>query len=473
MPILTDQLKEKAKTIGRVPTNYELEIEDYHEHETDSRSVFLWKEPNDDDKGIWIELDKDSHLIKLAKDAISDNKESPLSNEQLKEISLHFALEHYPETLKFFTFEKIDELTNGDLRFTFNHEKLELPLPNTGFSVRITKAGEIVDFRYDGIAKKIVSPEKIINKEEAKRTLLNELEMEPMITVLSKGIYENGDDLPHLVFEPNLRFHQLLANGTAPQFEQEVDTPKQLVPLAKPIKTSTKDIDAFIGLDRSAFKLIREQDMGDVIGTVWRMDEDEPEKVSSRSLNDFFQQRNDHTIKLQVDKNSKQLKGMFSFLEREGDLQLSLAECEDIALQFLYHLYPKTDQYFRMKPDRQADETSAWFHFELYHGGIHVRFGFVSITVNRTTGHIDQYLGPEIHPELITSLPLEPTVSEEKAKQLFTRFFDVELQWEKEYVEDSEDYYQLVYKPVSPNLTGKLAFIEAVNSEIIVEKDLY
>ncbi|MGM7636576.1 YcdB/YcdC domain-containing protein [Bacillus sp. Hm123] len=466
-------MKEKAKTIGRVPTNYELEIEDYREHETDSRSVFLWKDPSDDDKGIWIELDKDSHLIKLAKNAISDNKESSLSNEQLKEIALHFALEHYPEALKLFTFKKIDELKNGDLRFTFNQEKLELPLPNTGFSVRITKAGEIVGFRYDGVAKKIVSPEKIINKEEAKSTLVNELEMEAMITVLSKEIYENGDDLPHLVFEPNLRFHQLLANGTTPQFEQEEDTPKQLVPLAKPSKTSTKDIDTFIGLDRSAFKLIREQDMGDVIGTVWRMDKDEPEKVSSRSFDDFFQQRNDHTIKLQVDKNSKQLKGMFSFLEREGDLQLSLAECEDIALQFLYHLYPKADQYFRMKSDPQADETNAWFHFELYHGGVHVRFGFVSITVNRTTGHIDHYLGPEIHPELITSLPLEPTVSEEKAKQLFTRFFDVELQWEKEYVEDSEDYYQLVYKPVYPNLTGEFAFIEAVNGEIIVGKDLY
>ncbi len=386
---------------------------------------------------------------------------------------MHFFLEHYPEAPKLFTFKKIDELKNGDLRFTFNQEKLELPFPNTGFSVRITKAGEIVGFRYDGIAKKIVSPEKIINKEEAKNTLLNELEMESMITVLSKEIYENGDDLPHLVFEPNLRCHQLLADGTTPQFEQEEDTPKQLVPLAKPSKTSTKDIDTFIGLDRSAFKLIREQDMGDAIGTVWRMDEDEPEKASSRSLDDFFQQRNDHTIKLRTDKNNKQLKGMFSFLERKGDLQLSLAECEDIALQFLYHLYPKADQYFRMKSDPQVDETNAWFHFELYHGGIHVRFGFVSITVNRTTGHIDHYLGPEIHPELITSLPLEPIVAEEKAKQLFTRFFDVELQWEKEYVEDSEDYYQLVYKPLYPNLTGELAFIEAENGDIIVGKDLY
>nr|WP_269799395.1 YcdB/YcdC domain-containing protein [Bacillus sp. FJAT-42315] len=471
--MLTDQLKQKAKTIGRVPTNYELEIEDYREHETDSRALYVWKDPNNEDTGVWVELDGVGRLIKWEKDTATESEGSSLTNEQLKEIALHFFLEHYPEAPKLFTFKKIDELKNGDLRFTFNQEKLELPFPNTGFSVRITKAGEIVGFRYDGIAKKIVSPEKIINKEEAKNTLLNELEMESMITVLSKEIYENGDDLPHLVFEPNLRCHQLLADGTTPQFEQEEDTPKQLVPLAKPSKTSTKDIDTFIGLDRSAFKLIREQDMGDAIGTVWRMDEDEPEKASSRSLDDFFQQRNDHTIKLRTDKNNKQLKGMFSFLERKGDLQLSLAECEDIALQFLYHLYPKADQYFRMKSDPQVDETNAWFHFELYHGGIHVRFGFVSITVNRTTGHIDHYLGPEIHPELITSLPLEPIVAEEKAKQLFTRFFDVELQWEKEYVEDSEDYYQLVYKPLYPNLTGELAFIEAENGDIIVGKDLY
>ncbi|WP_338750332.1 sigma-70 family RNA polymerase sigma factor [Bacillus sp. FJAT-52991] len=470
--MLKDQLKKKAQTIGNIPTNYELEIEDYRDHETDSRALYIWKDPNDDDKGIWIELDKEGHLIDLTNDASSERTGDSLSNEQLKELALQFVMDHYPDAPKSFTFEKIVTTQDDRLRFTYKQKELELFLPDTGFSVDITRSGEIVCFRYHGKAKKIVYPEKIIHKEDARSTLLNELEMETMIIVLHKGLYEDGDDLPHLIFEANLRFHQILANGQTSEIEREEETSKELLPLSKPSKTTTKDVDAFIGLDRSVFTIIRERDMGDTIGTVWRIGEEEPE-ITSRTLDSFFQQRNDHTIKLKTAKDSGQLKGMFSFLKRQGALQLSLDECEDIALQFLYHLYPKADQYFRMKPEPAEDETSAWFHFELYHGGIHTRFGFVSITVNRTTGYIDQYFGPDIHPDCITSLPHEPTVSEEEAKELFTRFFDVELQWEKKYMEDDQGYYQLVYKPVYPDLAGELAFIEAESGEVIIKKDCY
>ncbi|WP_203361645.1 sigma-70 family RNA polymerase sigma factor [Bacillus sp. REN10] len=473
MYMLKDQLKQKAQAIGIIPTDYELEIEDYRDEEADRRAIFLWKDPNDDDRGIWIELDGKGQLIDLTKEASSKNTGKSLPNEQLQKLALQFVLDHYPNALEPFTLEKVQEKKGERWQFTYSQYELELPLPHTGFSITITKNGEIVSFRYYGIAEKIVRPKKIVHKDEAKKTLLDKLKMETMITILNEELYEDGDDLPHLVFEPSLRFHQLLADGTAPEFERvEEEDSRKFVPLPKLTTPATKDIHAFIGLDRSKFQQIREQDMGDMIGTVWRISDEEPERPD-RSLDGFFKQRNENTLKLLTHKNSGQLKSVCSFLERQGSLQLTLAECEEIALQFLYHLYPQADKYFRMNSELENDETNAWFHFELYHGGIHIQFGFISITVNRTTGQIDHYHGPDIHPTLIAVLPLKPTVTEEKAKELFTHFFDVKLQWQKEYTEDSEDYYQLVYKPVYPNLKSELAFIEAESGKVIVKKGLY
>ncbi|MBK3496543.1 DUF4901 domain-containing protein [Viridibacillus sp. YIM B01967] len=470
--MLNEQLKQKAQAIGGIPTEYELEIEDYRENEADSRATFLWKDPHDEDNGIWIELDGDGHLTDLTKDTSSKSKEDSLPNEHLQELALQFVLDHYPNALEQFTLEEMKERQDDKLQFTYSQNELELFLPHTGFFVDITKSGEIVRFRYDGVAEKIIHPEKIIHKDEARSTLLNELVMKTTIAVLSDEVYEAGDNLPHLMFEPNLRSHQLLADGKAPEIKREEEISSQLIPLPKPTKAAAKDVDAFIGLDRSIFQQIREQDMGNSIGTVWRIAEEEP-KLSDHSIDGFFKQRNDNTIKIRTDKESGQLKGAFSFLERKGALQLSLNECEDIALQFLYKLYPQADQFFRMKSETEEDETNAWFHFELYHGGIDFRYGFTCITINRTTGQINHYLGPDIQPELIAALPSEPTVSEEKAKELFTSLFNVELQWQKKYTDDSEGYYQLVYIPVYPSLEGDFAFIEAEDGRIIVKKDLY
>ncbi|MGE7624381.1 YcdB/YcdC domain-containing protein [Viridibacillus sp. NPDC096237] len=470
--MIKEQLKQKAQAIGGIPSGYELEIEDYRENELDSDTIFVWKDPHDEENGIWVTLDRDSQLIGLTKYTSSKSTIEHLANERLQELALQFVFDHYPNAFEQFTLEKIKERQGGRLQFTYSQYELELFLPLTGFFVEITKSGEIVCFRYDGVAEKIIHPDKIIHKDEARSILLNELIMETTIDVLSKEVYEEGDDLSHLMYEPCLRSHQLLADGKTPEIEREEEISRQLIPLPKPTKTTTKDVDAFIGLDRSIFQQIREQEMGDTIGTVWRIAKDEPE-LSDRSFEGFFKQRNDKTIKIITYKDSGRLKGVYSFLDRKGSLQLSMNECEEIAMQFLYKLYPQADQFFRMKADTEEDETNACFHLELYHCGIHLRFGFTCITVNRTTGHIDNYLGPDIHPELIAGLPSEPAISKEQAKELFTSLFDVELQWRKEYTDDSEGYYQLVYIPMYPNLEGDLAFIEAEDARVIVKKDLF
>lgn len=49
-------LKQKALEIGRVPTHLKLEIEDYGGD--DKRAHFCWADPQDENTGIIVELDR-------------------------------------------------------------------------------------------------------------------------------------------------------------------------------------------------------------------------------------------------------------------------------------------------------------------------------------------------------------------------------------------------------------------------------
>ncbi|WP_157796242.1 YcdB/YcdC domain-containing protein [Bacillus xiapuensis] len=464
---MKDQLKQKAERIGHVPSSYELEIEDYQEE----RALFFWKSPLSEEEGIWVELNEKGQLIDLTKYTALHSAEDPLPIERLKTLALEYVTSHYPNALEQFTFEDIHNQEDDLLQITYKQLELGKYLPHTGFSIAITKSGEIIRFLYDGLADKIVYPERVIAAHEARAILLRHLQMNLKIAVLSRELYENGDDLPHLVYEPGYHLYQLRADGITAKPEPECEeTAGELLPLLKPAP-SMKKTEEFIGLDRSMFKPVRKRDLGETIGTVYQAEGAEAE-MGDRSLDCFLRQRNDHTLKLKTDKNSGQLKGMFSFLEREGNLQLSIPECEEIALQFLYHLYPEADQCFRMQAEKVENDKRVGFHFVLQHEGIYVDAGHTHICVNRSTGLIDHYLGPDIDPQQIRTIPTEPGISAQTAKERFIRLADVKLMWQKEYPEDAREFYQLVYCLDFPSLSGNAVFIEAEKGEVIISKKL-
>lgn len=462
-----DILKKKARQICVIPNEYKLEIEDYSEDGT--RAVFAWKHPDEEEIGIWIELDGNGQLIDFTKDKSTEEMHHAILNQgDLIKIALQFSELHYPGVISKFKEERVQK-TDEKLRVSYIQMELNLPLPFTGFYIDVNEHGEIMQFHYDGAAEHIVFPECLQPEEIVRDEFLKDIKMNLMIVSLNEELYENGDNLPHLVYEPELRFYEMPADGglkvLREQHEHEEPEPdyknlSELEFLGSP--------EALTNLD-AGFTKIREQDLGDAIGLVYRKDGDEP-AAADDSLMTFFNKRNENTIKVKRDKETGKLLGFFSFYETSGNQVLSIKECERTAVQFLNAIYSNAHLYFMMDQDIESDEERAFFQFDLIHRGIPVRYGMARINVNRTTGKITHYLGPEVEPKLLMSVNPVPVLSKENAIERFLSVFQVEQQWTKEYKDHSGSYYQLVYKPVYPKFKGNLSFIDAKHGGFVVEK---
>ncbi|WP_191556777.1 YcdB/YcdC domain-containing protein [Metabacillus idriensis] len=464
-----DILKKKARQICVIPSEYKLEIEDYSEDR--ARAVFAWKHPDEEDMGIWIELDGNGQLIDFTKDKSTEEMlRDILNQEDLIKKALQFTEIHYPGVISKFKEERVQKIEER-LRVSYIQMELDLPLPFTGFYIDINEYGEIMQFHYDGAAEHIVFPECLQPEEKVRGEFLKDIQMNLMIVSLNEELYENGDNLPHLVYEPELRFYEVPADGglkvLREQHQQEEPEPEPAYKnLSKFEFLGSPEVLTNLDAD---FTKIREQDLGDAIGLVYRKDGDEP-AAADDSIMTFFNKRNENTIKVKRDKETGKLLGFVSFYETSGNQLLSIKECERTAVQFLNAIYPNAHLYFMMDQEIESDEERALFQFDLIHYGISVRYGTARINVNRTSGKITHYLGPEVEPKLLISVNRNPGISKENAIELFSSVFKVEQQWTKEYKDHSESYYQLVYKPVYPLFKGNLSFIDAKDGEFIVEK---
>ncbi|TDL82818.1 YcdB/YcdC domain-containing protein [Peribacillus frigoritolerans] len=382
-------LIKKARQICVIPNEYKLEIEDYYED--GARAVFAWKHPDDEEIGIWIELDGNGQLIDFTKDKSTEEMHHAiLSQEDLIKIALQFTELHYPGVISKFKEERVQK-TEEKLRVSYIHMELNLPLPFTGFYIDVNEHGEIMQFHYDGAAEHIVIPECLQPEEKVRDEFLKDIKMNLMIVSLNEELYENGDNLPQLVYEPEFCFYEMPADGglkglrgqhehiePEPEPEPAYKNLSKLEFLGSP--------EALTNLD-AGFTKIREQDLGDAIGLVYRKGGDEP-AAADDSLMTFFNKRNENTIKIKRDKETGKLLGFFSFYETSGNQLLSIKECERTAVQFLNAIYSNAHLYFMMDQEIESDEERAFFQFDLIHHGIHVRYGMARINVNRTTGKI-------------------------------------------------------------------------------------
>ncbi|WHZ55983.1 YcdB/YcdC domain-containing protein [Metabacillus hrfriensis] len=460
------ELLYKARQICVIPSEYQLEIEDYSED--GSRAIFAWKHPDEEEMGIWIELDGNGHLLDLTKDKSTAEVQHNLFNqEDLKNKALQFVEIHYPGAVNMFMEEHVHKI-DENLRVSYIQMELDLPLPFTGFYIDINEHGEIMQFHFNGSAEHIVFPELLLPEEKVRCEFLKDIIMNLMIVCLNEKLYEKGDNLPHLVYEPELLFYKMPADGKQKVFIENEEEDKGQIYKRLPKLESGFSPEALTELD-AGFAKIREQDFGDAIGQVYRKYGDEP-AAPDHSIMTFFNKRNENTIKVKRDKETGKLIGFISFIETAGNQLLSIKECEIAAIQFLNAIYPDAHLYFRMNEEIESDEARALFQFDLIHHGISVRYGTARISVSRTAGKITHYLGPEVEPKLLLSIDPDPGISKENAIEIFRSVFQIEKQWSKEYKDNSESYYQLVYKPIYPDFKGTVAFIHAKNGKLIVEK---
>ncbi|WP_457983128.1 YcdB/YcdC domain-containing protein [Bacillus paralicheniformis] len=465
--MVREQLKQKAQSISKVPSHYQLMIEDYGEKDEKERPVFfVWKDIEEPDQDISVELDHHGRLISLTKEYEPAVEES-LPEERLLKIALQFTEQHYPSASHEFVYHEKKE-TEQFVRFTYVQTVLDLPLPQTGFYVKVAKNGEVMEFRYNGGTSSFSIPKQIADKESVTADYLKHIQFELAVEKVRSELYEGGDDRPHLIYEADLPFFSYPADITekchmkpaADEEEEEKTLPLPLLPEAD----RHADIDDMIGYTPSMRK-IRETDMGESIGTVWRLGND-PEP-RDRSIAGYFETWNKNTLKIMKDKKSGMLKGVASFIKSEGHLSLSVEDCLKRALQFLYKLYPGADQLFRMHPaENDGDRQNAFFQFDLQYKEVPLRLGSANISISRTTGRVVGYNGPEIEPEALADLSPSPSISEEEAKAVFAAAFDVKLQWERDYSREKDDFYRLIYRPVYPY------FIDAHDGKAFMSKNM-
>lgn len=302
-------LKQKALEIGRVPTHLKLEIEDYGGD--DKRAHFCWADPQDENTGIIVELGPDGELESLSRDIEPESGER-LSEEKLEDIMRQFVETHHPGALSAFVREENDRAYGDKVRFSYVQMEAGLPLPMSGFMADVSLSGEIVYFRYYGEAGSIIKPKRVADVEEALAFIKKDVEFDLLFEVLHRSVYKNGDDQPHLVYEPEGRAITVPADLV--QEEQAVDDdddyrePESFpLPLFEGIREKA-DPDSMIGIE-NGFVKEREADLGDGrIGIVWRNPDDPVYQPADKSMDSWFKGRTHQVLKTIYNKETGKLR---------------------------------------------------------------------------------------------------------------------------------------------------------------------
>ncbi len=441
--LVNKQLKKKAQEIGNVPTHYELEIEDYDQKQKkNGQAYFIWKDPKDPEKHITVELRNDGALLTFST-TVRSEPDKQLPDAELKLTALQFAAANHPGTFMNFHFQGKEE-RGQHIRFVYTKMELGLPIPNSGFLIDMTRSGQIVHFLYYGEGHKAEVPTEFVAKEKVVSHYLNTMSFELMYDVI------DGEQEPRLVYEPILPGYSYPADVDEIVPDQHIadERIENTAPLPPLQNKEEVDIFALLGFT-SDMQKVSERDFGEQIGSTWRRGA-APER-KDLSIGSYFETRNKNTIKMKTDKRTGKLKAALSFMERPNNRQCSTEECQEIALQFLYALYPRAAEFFRVNPVRIDERGRVRNHFSVWYKGVPLRFGAARIIVNPETGLIDAFMAPDIEPEQLEAINHRPDVSAEEAREAFLAAFDVKLEWQPDFTAGSDQHYKLVYKPVYPS----------------------
>lgn len=329
-----EELKQKALEIGRVPTHLKLEIEDYGDDE--KRGHFCWTDPQDEHIGIIVELGPDGQLKSLSRDIEPESGER-LSEEKLEDIMRQFVETHYPGALSVFVREEENCTSDDKVRFSYVQMEDGLPLPMSGFMGEVSLSGEIIYFRYYGKAGSIIKPKRVADEEEAFAFIKKDVEFDLLFEVLHRSVYKNGDDQPHLVYEPECRAVTVPADLVKEEqaFDDDDDREPESFPLPLFEGIHEKaDLGSMIGIEKGFVKE-RETDLGDGrIRTVWRNPDDPVYQPADKSMDSWFRGRVHQVLKTIHNKETGKLEGVMSFMEKKGPLTVTEAECEKRAPSF-------------------------------------------------------------------------------------------------------------------------------------------
>lgn len=466
-----DKLKERALSIVPLPNHYKLIIEEYSE---DEKVMFFWANEHQEES-ITVELDCTGNLIYLSiekNDSVCEA--NSLSIDEKRRCAEQFLLSHDPSALEDLTFSKAKQLSRVD-RFYFEQIVMDLPLEHAGCFIDVDVLGNIVGFRYDGVKISPKIPSKLVSKEALLEYVQNTLALQLVITKLSRDVYNVKKDGLHLVYQVNSFLH-FKADSLEPQLtiihdENERECYVALASLSTNRIANKFTNEEIIGIT-DELELIREVDRGPEIGMVWRK-RDWEMREKDLSMNSFFKMRSEDTVKAIISKKTGKIRSFVWMYERSGNLQLSQAACYQKALDFLQKILPDYYPYLQrlIRGDEEEDDASLResFRFHAYNSrGVPIQ-DMVVVVVNRMTGQIDNYAGPDFDLIELSQVPTEPSISMEVAYRQFVENVDFQLVWDRNYDNELESYH-LVYQACDRHTRSPIRYFYATTGEIIVSK---
>ncbi|MEG6617207.1 YcdB/YcdC domain-containing protein [Peptococcaceae bacterium 1198_IL3148] len=475
--LLREELRKRALSMVQIPNHFQPVIEEYTEGENgEGGAMFSWTN-KEKDEGIMISLDLAGNLTSLLIDMNDKNSNAiPLNVAERRERAEQFLLSHYPQALKDLTLYNTKKLTNG-YRFYYEQMVMDLPLDDAGCFIDVDAAGSIVEFTYRGVKQTPEIPTKLISKEVLIEHVQNRLDFQLRVTNLYTDIHNVAEDGLRLVYipEPFMEYQADVLQPTLTIVHQEEDLQRYATvpPPSGTIERKDLSIEDIVGISEG-MEVIREVDMGEETGIVWR-DRDWETKEQDLSMVGFFQRHSGGTVKAFIAKKTGKVRSFMWFKERSGDLCLSHQACYQKAIDFLQRVIPDYYQYLQLivRENEEVDGTemqqSFLFHMCNEHG-IPMELGLVTVVVNRKTGQIDHYSGPRFDVEQLSQIPAEPAISKKEVREIFINHLDFKLAWSKNYDSETEPY-TLVYQACDRHSRTPIRYIDAMTGAVISDKD--
>lgn len=478
------ELRRRAWVITEIPDNFHLEIEDYFEGENgEGEAMFFWSS-QETDEGITICLDYNGNLIDLSIDLHRHYEDiTSISEEACKERAERYLLKFYPNALKELTFYRMKRLDDA-YRFYYERFVMDIPLDDAGSFIDIDPKGNVVRFFYRPIKEKPEIPTIRISKDKLIEHVKSRLNFRLQITNLFTDVHDVAKDGLYLVYEPDPSFMNYKADVSMPTLsiihdEEEPETfvPLDSISIASDI-SKEQSVEDIIGIT-DEMEIIREVDMGDETGVVWRNRNWEPESHDQDlSVGSYFKRYNEDTVKAFISKKTGKVRSFMWLNERSGNLHFTREECFQKAVNFLSVVLPGYHNYYLQLivrgDDGEIEEVRKRevFLFQLNHStSIPIFPGIIMVAVNGETGQIDHYTGPSFDIEQLSQIPGKPTLSKDEAKTRFLNQLDFKLTWSKDYEGDTESF-QLVYQACDKLFGTPIRYIDALTGAVITEKEI-
>ena len=428
-----------------------------------------------------------------------DTKQGDVKRDEIAAIADKFLNTFHP-TKKEYELSAILDLDNP---YMVVYEKRDdtygLFLHSMGFVVSVSTAGQVTQFHFTEEEYEIQNDVQVITKEEALEQYIDQLDFALVIEHYDHEVYKNGDSKYHLSYSLIEHVTDIPVDGSEPFSIREENIGEAKIPLQEP---SNKSVYELVGItpEYKLLDVLKEEGKKTELWT-------KLESIDSSSFE--MDEPDNHVVKLIFDEKTGDLLGGISGEESENDgEEISLEDAKKKAIDFMFNLFPNTNERFRLEVLEEFDDEEEFeddevdeeyegesdleeefesdfdiededmdeeeyieyeqtytFYFHLYQNDLRVDQHVSSLEVGKFTGKITNFDLDIPAPEQYKHILTVPKISYNEAKQIYKNQLEMELVFTREYDENEKAIYKLSYAPSFPSTVGHVRAIEAMTGE--------